>query len=54
MVKTRPHVSLASKVLYLEVSSKASGLLYPTKRSGAFLQKREPDAIAALLQNRFN
>ena len=54
VVRTGPHVLLASEVLYLEVSSKASGSLYPTERGGAFLQKREPGAIAALLQNRSN
>ena len=40
------HVSLAGEVLYLEESSRASGLLYLTKRGGAILQEQEPDAIA--------
>ena len=50
-MRTGPHVSLACEVFYSEESSRASRSLYPTDRSGAFLQEREPSAIAALLQS---
>ena len=46
MVRAGSHISLASEVFYSEESSRASGLLYPTKRGRAFLQEREPGAIA--------
>ena len=45
MMRAGPHVLLAGEVLYSEKSSRASELLYPTKRGGAFLQEREPGAI---------
>ena len=40
------HVSFAGEVFYSEESSRASGLLYPTKHGRAFLQEQEPGAIA--------
>ena len=51
-VETGPHVSLAGEVLYSEESSRASGLVYPTERGGAFLQEQKLGTIAALLRSR--
>ena len=45
MVRAGPEVLLAGEDFYLEESSRVFGLLYPTKRSGTFLQEREPGAI---------
>ena len=46
MVRAEPHVLLADEVFYSEESSRASGSLYPIKRSRAILQERESGAIA--------
>ena len=51
-VWTRFPASLAAGVLCLEKSPRASGLLYPVERGGAFLQKLV--AIAAELANYSN
>ena len=46
-VGTRFPASLgAGEVLYSKESSRASGLLYLTKRGEAFVQEREPGTIA--------
>ena len=47
VVRTGPHVLLASEIFDSEESPRASRLLYSTEHSGAFLREAEPGAIAA-------